>query len=50
MSDVTDACYCAVPSRQPGVCSGTAVAGVWRKNNAPPPPGKAVNFKCAGSN
>lgn len=48
--DVTDACYCAVVSQKPGVCSGTAVAGVWRKNNAPPPPGKVVNFKCAVSN
>lgn len=50
MGDITDACYCAIPSRQSGVCSGAAVAGVWRKNNAPPPPGKVVNFKCAVSN
>ena len=50
MGDITNACYCAVPSRKPSVCSGAAVAGVWRKNNAWPPPGKVVNFKCAVSN
>ncbi|MBL9043382.1 MAG: hypothetical protein JNM83_17345 [Myxococcales bacterium] len=49
--DVTEACYCAVQSQKPGVCTdNTAVAGVWLKNNAPPPPGKVVNFKCAVSN
>lgn len=50
MDEPNEACYCAVRSQQPGVCSGAAVAGVWRKNNVPPPPGKVVNFKCAVSN
>jgi hypothetical protein len=31
-----------------GQCMGTAVAGVWRKGGAMPPPGKVVNFRCAG--
>lgn len=39
-------CYCAVPSTVPGVCPGTAVAGVWRTGT--PPAGKLVNFRCAG--
>jgi hypothetical protein len=45
--DTTDACYCAVKSSV-GQCSGTVVAGVWRKGGAMPPPGKVVNFRCAG--
>jgi hypothetical protein len=40
-------CYCAVKSTV-GQCPGTVVAGVWRKGNQMPPPGKVVNFRCAG--
>lgn len=43
----TDACYCAVKSKV-GQCSSSVVAGVWRKDGAQPPPGKIVNFRCAG--
>ena len=38
-------CYCAVPSQVN--CGTGAVAGLWRKDNAPPPAGKVVNFQCA---
>ena len=38
-------CYCAVPSSQPTVCSGGAVAGVWRKGEAPA--SSFVSFRCA---
>jgi len=38
-------CYCAVPSRVN--CAGGAVAGLWRRGNAPPPSGKIVNMQCA---
>jgi hypothetical protein len=38
-------CYCAVPSSVN--CSGSAVAGLWRAGNAPPPAGKVVSFHCA---
>lgn len=38
-------CYCAVPSQIN--CGTGAVAGLWRKGNAPPPSGKIVNFQCA---
>ena len=38
-------CYCAVPSQLN--CGAGAVAGLWRKDNAPPPAGKVVNFQCA---
>jgi len=41
-------CYCAVPSTQ-GLCTTTAVAGVWRVGNADPPANKVVNFRCAGT-
>lgn len=49
--ETTDACYCAVPSTASPtpLCQGTAVAGVWRPNDAPPPPGKVVSFRCAGT-
>jgi hypothetical protein len=43
----TSDCYCAVKSTQ-DLCNGTVVAGIWRKGNAMPPPGKVVNFRCAG--
>lgn len=39
-------CYCAGPSRT-GQCSGTAVLGVWYKDNADPPPNTAVSARCA---
>ena len=38
-------CYCAVPSSQPTVCGGGAVAGVWRKGEAPA--NSFVSFRCA---
>lgn len=38
-------CYCAVPSQVN--CGGGAVAGLWRRDNAPPPNGKIVSFQCA---
>ncbi len=41
-------CYCAVKSKDPNICSDTVVAGVWRKGGSQPPPGKVVNFRCAG--
>ena len=42
-------CYCAVKSKAPTKpCSETVVAGVWRKGNVQPPPGKVVSFRCAG--
>lgn len=41
-------CFCAVKSTQPDVCAATAVGGVWRVNNATPPSGTYVNFRCAG--
>ncbi len=41
-------CYCAIKSKDPNICSDTVVAGVWRKGGAQPPPGKVVNFRCAG--
>lgn len=40
-------CYCAVTN--PQNCRDTAVAGVWRVGNAPPPSDKSVQFRCAGS-
>ena len=46
--EVTDSCYCAVRSLA-GLCSDTAVAGVWRKGGAAPPPGKVVSFRCASA-
>lgn len=46
MPEASD-CYCAVKSSA-GLCTGTVVAGIWRKGNAMPPPGKVVNFRCAG--
>ncbi len=45
--ETADACYCAVKSTV-GQCADTVVAGVWRKGNAMPPPGKVVNFRCLG--
>jgi hypothetical protein len=51
-NETTDACYCAVKSKDPTVCTmgvnGGVVTGVWRKNNANPPVGKVVNFRCVG--
>ncbi len=48
-AETTEACYCAVKSTaSPTQCTDTVVAGVWRKNNAMPPPGKVVNFRCVG--
>ena len=41
-------CYCAVKSKDPNICTDTVVAGVWRKGGNQPPPGKVVNFRCAG--
>jgi hypothetical protein len=41
-------CYCAIKSKDPNICSDTVVAGVWRKGGSQPPPGKVVNFRCAG--
>lgn len=47
-------CFCAAESSidaatgKPKNCANTAVAGLWRKGNAPPPAGKVVNFRCAG--
>ena len=55
--ETTDACYCAIKSKDPNVCkagtpeggvNGGVVTGVWRKNNANPPAGKVVNFRCVG--
>jgi hypothetical protein len=50
--ETTDACYCAIKSKDPTVCTegvnGGVVTGVWRKNNANPPVGKVVNFRCVG--
>ena len=46
MAEKSD-CYCAVKSKA-DVCKATVVAGIWRKGNAAPPPGKVVNFRCAG--
>lgn len=40
-------CFCAEP--HPTSCTDTAVAGVWRKDNAAPPSGKVINFRCAGT-
>lgn len=37
-------CFCVAPSKVN--CAG-AVAGVWRKDNQPPPTGKIVSFQCA---
>lgn len=41
-------CYCAIKSKDPSICTESVVAGVWRKGGAQPPPGKVVNFRCAG--
>jgi hypothetical protein len=46
-NETADACYCAVKSTV-NKCANTVVAGVWRKGGAQPPPGKVVNFRCAG--
>jgi len=46
MAESSD-CYCAVKSTA-NQCPTSVVAGVWRKGNAMPPPGKVVNFRCAG--
>ncbi len=46
MAESSD-CYCAIKSTA-GVCTDTVVAGIWRKGNSQPPPGKVVNFRCAG--
>lgn len=45
-SGEADNCYCAVSNTQN--CRDTAVAGVWRVGNAPPPAGKGIQFRCAG--
>lgn len=39
-------CYCALPSTVPGVCAGSAIAGVWRKGGAQPPAGKVTSMSC----
>ena len=55
--ETTEACYCAIKSKDASVCkagtpeggvNGGVVTGVWRKNNANPPAGKVVNFRCVG--
>lgn len=46
MPEASD-CYCAVKSKEL-VCKDTVVAGIWRKGNAAPPPGKVISFRCAG--
>lgn len=43
--EAADACYCAVPSLQAGVCPGGVVPGVWRGARAPD--GKLTTFRCA---
>lgn len=45
-AETTDACYCALPSRDPNVCTGGAVVGVWRKGGAAAPVGKVVSVRC----
>jgi hypothetical protein len=39
-------CYCAAKSTKN--CLDTVVAGVWKKGGGMTPPGKVINFKCAG--
>ena len=38
-------CYCVVASNT-GACDATAVAGLWRKDNAPLPAGQSAVFNC----
>ncbi len=38
-------CYCAAPS---ALCSKTALAGVWIKDDMPPPAQKEASFRCSG--
>lgn len=47
MGEGTDACFCALPSTRPDVCSGAAVAGMWRKGGAGTPRGKLTSFRCS---
>jgi len=41
-----ETCSCAVTNQKN--CRDTAVAGAWRVGSAPPPAGKAIQFRCAG--
>lgn len=38
-------CFCVAPSKVN--CLAGAVAGIWRKDNMPPPAGKITSFQCA---
>ena len=40
-------CFCAGPSKIPGCGAQGGSFGVWRKDNADPPPGTVVNSRCS---
>ncbi len=51
-AEKADACFCAVKSKDPNVCTegvnGGTVTAVWRKGGINTPVGKTVSFRCAG--